>query len=376
MKKVLSLFATALLMTACSNDDAGSQDKSSGLPIAFNAEQVDYVTRAAGEIKGLDVVDGHDGLRQKGFGIFACYTGKLKYEFTSVTSDFMYNQGISWESGKWEYFPLKYWPNEAEDMVSFFAYGPYEENPSGDKCIAAIQPVNEQGDPWLVYKLAQNIDDQVDLLYGVNETTGRPWFDLRKLDMETVQTPIKFKFFHALSCIGDVVTIQADDLIAKLGAYGSVLIDSIVIDYANLTSKARLNLNSTATTPNWQAIVSGDMTATRTVILKPAEESEKVLKTNPHLTFTEKGLFYIPKQVAKEVAEAQITVWYTIMDNENHPYSGSVSKNFPLDMTNEAVGKKQGIILTLTEDLDLLHQVYIIDPNASATEPSYSRVTK
>lgn len=375
MKKVLSLFATALLMTACSNDDAGSQDKSSGLPIAFNAEQVDYVTRAAGEIKGLDKVDDHDGLRQKGFGIFACYTGKLKYEFTSVTSDFMYNQGISWESGKWEYFPLKYWPNEAEDMVSFFAYGPYEENPSGDKCIAAIQPVNEQGDPWLVYKLAQNIDDQVDLLYGVNETTGRPWFDLRKLDMETVQTPIKFKFFHALSCIGDVVTIQADDLIAKLGAYGSVLIDSIVIDYANLTSKARLNLNSTATTPNWQAIVSGDMTVTRTVVLKPVE-SEKVLTTDRHLTFTEKGLFYIPKQVAKEVAEAQITVWYTIMDNENHPYSGSVSKSFPLDMTNAAVGNKQGIILTLTEDLDLLHQVYIIDPNAYAAEPSYSRVTK
>ena len=367
MKKVLSLFATALLMTACSNDDAGSQDKSSGLPIAFNAEQVSFATRAAGEINELAT------LKQKGFGIFACYTGKLKYEFTSVTSDFMYNQGISYESGKWEYFPLKYWPNEEEDMVSFFAYGPYEENPSGDKCIAAIQPVNEQGDPWLVYKLAQNIDDQVDLLYGVNETTAKPWFDLSK---PATSTTIKFKFFHDLSCIGDVVTIQADDLIAKLGAYGSVLIDSIVIDYANLTSKARLNLNSTATTPNWQAIVSGDMTVTRTVILKPAEESEKVLKTDPHLTFTEKGLFYIPKQVAKEVAEAQITVWYTINDNEDNTYSGSVSKNFPLDMTNEAVGKKQGIILTLTEDLDLLHLVYIIDPNATATEPSYSRVTK
>ena len=144
MKKVLSLFATALLLTACSNDDAGSQDKSSGLPIAFNAEQVDYVTRAAGEIANLD------GLRQKGFGIFACYTGKLKYEFTSVTSDFMYNQGVNWESGRWEYFPLKYWPNEAEDMVSFFAYGPYEDAPSGEKCIADIVPVNEQGDPWLV----------------------------------------------------------------------------------------------------------------------------------------------------------------------------------------------------------------------------------
>ena len=372
MKKVLSLFATALLMTACSNDDAGSQDKSSGLPIAFNAEQVDYVTRAAGEIANLD------DLQDKGFGIFACYTGKLKYEFTSVSSDFMYNQEIRWESGKWDYFPLKYWPNEADDMVSFFAYGPYEADPSGDKCIASFQPVNEQGDPWLVYKLAQNIDDQVDLLYGVkgtSETENKPWLDLRKLDMETVQTPIKFSFYHALSCIGDVVTLKpAQALLTKLGSYGSVMLDSIVINYTNLTSKARLNLNSTAPVPNWKAIVSGDMTATRTVVLKPVETP--VVLSADGQTFTEKGLFYIPLQVAKELAEAQVTVWYRIKDNEGYMYKGSVSKSFPLDMTNAAVGNKQGITLTLTEDLDLLHLVYIIDPNATATEPSYSRELK
>jgi hypothetical protein len=56
-------------------------------------------------------------------------------------------------------------------------------------------------------------------------------------------------------------------------------------------------------------------------------------------------------------------------------YKGSVSKSFPLDMTNAAVGKKQGIALTLTEDLDLLHQTYVID-GSEALEPSYSRVTK
>ena len=374
MKKVLSLFATALLMTACSNDDAGSQGyEPSGLPIAFNAEQVSFATRAAGEINELAT------LKQKGFGIFACYTGKLKYEFTSVSSDFMYNQGVEWtETGSnWDYAPLKYWPNEDDDNVSFFAYGPYEENPSGDKCIAAFQPVNELGDPYVIYKLSQTLDKQVDLLYGVNETTKKPWFDLSK---PATSTTIKFKFFHALSCIGDVVTLKpSTELLNKLGynldkRYGSVMLDSVVINYTNLTSKARLDLNSTATTPNWQAIVSGDMTATRTVILKPV--GTPVELTGAGQTFTEKGLFYIPKQVAKEVAEAQITVWYTIKDNETNTYSGSVSKSFPLDMTNEAVGKKQGIALTLTEDLDLLHLVYIIDPNATATEPSYSRVTK
>lgn len=372
MKKVLSLFATALLLTACSNDDAGTQGyQPSGLPIAFNAEQVNFATRAAGEIGDLDA------LKRKGFGIFACYTGKLKYEFTSVTSDFMYNQEVDWSgTGEaWDYTPLKYWPNEFTDMVSFFAYAPYEGEPSGDKCIAAFQPVNEQGDPWLVYKLAQNLDEQEDLLYGVNESTEKPWFDLNKPGMESVMSPIKFKFFHALSCIGDVVTLKADDLIAKLGDYGTVLLDSIVIDYDYLTSKARLNLNSEAGAPNWKAIVSGDVTAKRTVVLKP--ESSPAELTNAGWSITEKGLFYIPLKVAAENPVANITVWYSIKDNEGHIYEkGHATSSFNLDMTNDAVGKKQGIALTLTENLDLLHLTYVIDPNAYATEPSYSRETK
>ena len=171
-----------------------------------------------------------------------------------------------------------------------------------------------------------------------------------------------------------MVTLKpAQALLTKLGTYGEVMLDSIVIDYTNLTSKARLILNSTATAPNWKAIVSGDMAANRTVVLKP--EPTPVSLTAEGKEFTDKGLFYIPLQVLKELAEAQITVWYRIKDNEGYEYKGSVSKSFPLDMTNDAVGKKQGINLTLTEDLDLLHQTYIID-GSDALEPSYSRVTK
>ena len=116
---------------------------------------------------------------------------------------------------------------------------------------------------------------------------------------------------------------------------------------------------------------------TPTVILKPEGTTVQPVQLDANgWESTGKGLFYIPLQVAKELSEAQITVWYRIKDKEGYMYKGSVSKSFPLDMTNAAVGNKQGITLTLTEDLDLLHLVYIIDPNATATEPSYSRVTK
>ena len=34
----------------------------------------------------------------------------------------MYNQCVTFGDNGWDYAPTKYWPNEEEDYVSFFAY--------------------------------------------------------------------------------------------------------------------------------------------------------------------------------------------------------------------------------------------------------------
>ena len=43
------------------------------------------------------------------------------------TPNFMYDQAVSYNAGssKWTYSPVKYWPNNAENTLTFWAYSPY-----------------------------------------------------------------------------------------------------------------------------------------------------------------------------------------------------------------------------------------------------------
>jgi hypothetical protein len=367
MRKYLSLFAAALLMTACQNDDA-TENFYSDEPIVFSALQADYATRAAGEVANTDALKASD----QGFGVFACYTGNLKYEYTNVTSDYMYNQQVKWDVAHsiWNYSPVVYWPNNEGDQISFFAYAPYEGEPSADKCIAEFNAANELGDPWLVYVLAKNIDDQVDLLYGINETNQAPWYDVSKASMPKSDSKLTFTFHHALSCVGDEITLKpSTELLAKLNGYADVYIDKVVIDYKNLTSKAKLILNS-KDTPYWKKIVSGVTSTSRKVELIPDNPSAALTATG--LEFTDKGLFYIPLLVDDETPKAEITLYYRIKNNAGTEYEGTATSSFDLNMTADGIGKKQAIALTLTENLDLLHLVYTLGTNP-ATEPSYSK---
>ena len=338
-----------------------------------------------------------------GFGVFACYTGNLKYEYTSVQPDFMFNQQVKWAASAWTYDPVKYWPNQASDYLTFFAYAPYEPSPDGTKCIAAFSKPDDLGDPWLIYKLAQEpwstTNGQVDLLYGINEgatteaTDDQPWYDQQRSGYDSSER-LTFTFKHALACIGDVIQISiSDDLSALLdgGAYAKLYIERVEINYTNLTSKARLILNSRGL-PNWRAIVSGDMTASRTMAISQAEMPEAFRAADDYLTadayqsyygshagltaspqqlITGRGLFYIPLNVVGEQLYS-ITLDYQIINNAGQVFAGSVtSENNMLDITADAIGKRSGINLILTKDLDLKHNVYVIDD--SATEPSYAR---
>ena len=412
MKKYLTMIAAAVLTTACSNDlEKADGPLPSGDVVAFdviteNAEE----TRAVGEIvetttstdpnqktlKELTFENHPLGTTDlRGFGVFASYTGKLQYENTTVMPDFMYNQQVTYTSGAWNYAPLKYWPNDEAEYVSFFAYAPYEPTPADDgRCIIAMSESNVQGDPWINYRLSVDpwnkdtdpkTEPQVDLLYGVNGTTGTPWLNQQHIKADgsygyQYDTSMKFTLKHALACIGDKISIKlSDELVNRIAGYADVTITKVKIDYKNLTTKARLNLNSLGVA-NWKEIISGELTTTRTY--------EKDLSASP-ISFpmgasdntTEKliseydGLFYIPLQIrGTEAPYAEVTVYYSIKNNANTEYTnGEAKATFPLDITKE--GKRQAVTLTLNKNLDLLHLVYDITTDP-ATEPSYSRLTK
>jgi len=372
MKRYLILMTAATLVAACSNDadEVVNGYVPSNNAIAIDASTDDgLTTRASGEINT------DDNLRAVSIGVFGSYTGALKYENTTVSPDFMYNEKVTYESGKWTYRPVKYWPNDSREYVSFFAYAPYVENPqSNTEGIIDMSKLYDLGDPWVNYRIAADpwstTSPQVDLLYGQQElteggnTTYKPWLDQQK-PTDPVNGKMKFTFRHALACIGDKITIKCTDALADLIAgYGTITISQVKIDYKDLTTKGRLILKS-EDEANWKEIISGEITTTRTY----TKDVDITFPTVTTATISEgDGLFYIPLRVAgMDRASAEVTITYTV-NNGVSSYSGTSSTSFELDMNQE--GKKQGIALQLTETLDLQHLVYIIGDGA--TEPSYS----
>ena len=392
MRRYIILITAASLLLACQHeaDEAAVGYVPSSEAISFDAATGGTETRAVGEIND------NDALQAKSFGVFACRTGKESYENATVSSDFMHNQQVTYVSSAWTYSPVKYWPNNADEQISFFAYAPHEASPKDDgRCIIDMSKRTDLGDPWINYRLPakpwgdydvtenNNYDaataEQIDLLYGVNATTNKPWFDQTKANYNVSQK-MTFTFCHALACVGDEITLQlSDDLRALLNGYSTITINKVTIVYKNLTSKGRLILNSYAS-PNWKEIVSGELTTSRTLVIEKVGSTAlstfcdfDLSKTNAadgtRTISTNHGLFYIPMQVAgTDAPVAEITLNYTITTTTG-AVTGDTSGSFALSLNLE--GKKQGIALMLSKDLDLLHLVYVI--GGTATEPSYSR---
>ena len=425
MNKFLTIIAAVLLSVSCSTDDEKSSGiyQPSGDTIRFEATTGGAFTRAVtGEI-GSDAnlqdltFENHPSANAnpRGFGVFAAYTGQLKYENTTVSADFMYNQQVTYSSSAWEYNPVKYWPNETNDYVSFFAYAPYEPSPDDDgRCIIDISKNTDLGDPWVNYRLSKDpwntdgnaaTEPQVDLMYAFNNTgTGAAkWYDQTKNAGTIIDydDSLKFTFNHALGCFAHEVTLQLnDDLRTKLNGYATITINSFNITYNNLTNKARLILNpeisGTNAYANWKEIISSELTVSRTtgdIDKYPTSDGEKSLNdVDPakalsfdltKTTVTEeaknisedRGLLYIPIIIAGQPKPtATVTINYTItVTSGGAAFTGDATANIDLEPYHAPAyeGKRTALALTLSKDLDLLHLVYIL--GGTATEPSYSR---
>ena len=284
-----------LLAIACSPVERELEQEQ--VPVSFSAV-------VAGDMPATKAVNMADetGLKGTGFGVFACYTGLHPYAASNPTSNFMYNQKVRWDNaapGRWVYEPVKYWPSgegeatgtgtgETPQYVSFFAYAPYSDGTS--ECIPAFNLFQEQTNPWLLYCLAADVADQVDLLYA------EPLLDQTK---PSINSKLEFSFKHALACVGDEVTITNASSV-------TLSLKEVVIDYT-LTEKARLVLWNNGSA-NWQPVQSGTILTTRRVTLLSSSDPSLSL---PH-TFSGEGVFCIPVEATGYPQKATIKITYII----------------------------------------------------------------
>ena len=351
-----------LLMGSC---DRGVTPAGPGEPILFDVAATEPLTRAADQAEPLTratgAVNNDAALRGISVGVFASYTGKLDYESTTVAPDYMYNQEVKYtSSGYWEYAPVKYWPNDASDYVSFFAYAPYEAAPAKDTPTGIFNMSRsvDLGDPWINFRLPE-FEHQVDLLYGQRLTVEGgtlkydSWLDQQKHNW--TEAPIRFVFRHALACIGEGVSVRMSDaLFEQMRGSVDIRFNSVSIVYRNLATKARLVLRSEGS-PNWKEIISGELTCSRTYT-GPALSGlgfSKGAATNPAAITLDagNGLFYIPLQIAGTPRPAaDIYLTYTV-DSGTASFTDVATASVTFGPAD--AGTVQSFALTLGADFNL-----------------------
>lgn len=283
MKKVLFFAAAAIMMVGCSKDQVVSempQDNAINFGMYFGR---DAQSRAA-------IMNTAD-LEKQSFSVFAYYTDEAMYTPGDVAPNFMYDQEVTY-SGKWTYSPLKYWPNEDTDYLSFYAYAPHRDKSNGNIAIAAGFDNTKASAPSITYTLDDDQSTHVDLLWAT------PRHNLQK---QAYAQDVKFTFNHALSRIGfksvAVIDESSDDANGDIddGTHTNPLDGNTKITLksikliGNFYKGGTLNLKNGAwsdhvdaasTEYNWATadFLNDDVTTTKAVVLK----DNKYLTVLPH----------------------------------------------------------------------------------------------
>lgn len=279
------IIAAALLVCGCSDvveqlshDQGGQAQGNEDLAVGFDAyTHRGGMTRAGveGEVSTLGLKTDGD-LKNAGFGVFGYYSDHSLYN-GGLAPLYMYNQQVKYTANNvFEYSPVKYWPNEAADRLSFFAYAPYVEvnrssgqvsNGQDDTGITGMTPKDAAGDPLIHYVSSMDVNKGVDLCWGVcgtgwkyedingatvEPTAGLPLTNLTRMASRTERLELTMR--HALAKLNVQVDAHVDGLSAEKELDGGTKIYIRSITFNGFALKGTLNLNNTAAnTPLWRA---------------------------------------------------------------------------------------------------------------------------
>jgi hypothetical protein len=216
------LLLTIFSLTSCADDD-----------LLYNPFSDDNaITFGTGSSSRAVTVTDAEQIRENGFGVYAYYTGTTTWnnhiDTTSTKPNFMENIKVSYNSGNWYYTPVKYWPKNSQEKISYFAYGPY---------IDSIKYIStSEGAPAIAYEIVdgKNVlktERMWDLVVAKSiDVCGKPKSDTDKT--------IKFDFKH----VNARLTFNAR-LSKNLASKGSKVYISNIYAYG-IYKYARYNLST------------------------------------------------------------------------------------------------------------------------------------
>ncbi len=196
---------------ACSGDEPVTTLTTSQMrPIAFADAYTAQPTRVSAAYSAEQGIGAGQSI-----GVYAYYHDNSTWS-DEAAPNFMWNQQATCleKGGNFNYSPLKYWPNESEDKLSFMAYFPYTdvdavnpENPESPQKTGLTPLIanNETGLPTFRFTVKETAENQVDflvseLLPNLPNGTSAVWPSnaADRSDL-TVTDRVRFLFHHMTS---------------------------------------------------------------------------------------------------------------------------------------------------------------------------------
>ena len=343
MKKrlFLGILALAAVAVSCSKDVVVNE-----VPQDQAIEFGTYLGRDA-LTKGTVIND--DNLGSNGFGVFAYYTTE-KYDKVAnaeLTPNFMINQKVYKEQNEYTYSPKKYWPENNEFNLSFFAYGPYDsealqENnttPANDNITSMkIDYGSNTGNPIIEYELPASVSEHKDIIYAKNiDITSKPTDNNGK---------VKFHFLHALSRIAFYV--QA----ANTYENTTITVEEVILS-GKFYSNGRLNLNTSTyeeiegnvitSKPQWNLDISKKYDFSVT-----ANNSGVIANNSTKTVLSSNYIMIFPQEF--EANKLEITVKYKVKYTDTVLEYNNIEKTYNTEALNLLAGKAYAINLSIGLD--------------------------
>ncbi len=126
----------ATVFSGCSGEGIRPEDAASQIQFATPDNWGDdSATRTVSDDSGTSFIVGDK------IGVYAYYT----QAGTDGWAEFMMNEDVLKESSSWTYSPVKYWPANTNDKISFYGYYPYTEGQTNPEAIEIDDAVTD----WL-----------------------------------------------------------------------------------------------------------------------------------------------------------------------------------------------------------------------------------
>jgi hypothetical protein len=207
---ILALAAalTALLAGACSK------------AIAPDNEEDDGWTNVGGDIEGATPIrfssslstpttKSYDPLNSvyTSFRVFAFYQPAGTWADLNTknwTPNFMYNQEVNWDTDHWTYSPLKYWPNNPENTITFWAYAPANASVTLYQARTSTAYSNTSpGLPDVMFTVPATADydflvSEFDMVKDHDQNPDYPTYFTQDLSKPSLGGGVNFLFRHVL----------------------------------------------------------------------------------------------------------------------------------------------------------------------------------